>query len=184
MTDLGSHFTPLVSFLTRYNDPETARDIAQDTLLKAWERRESLSEMSPIALRRWLTTVAKRVSIDQMRKSVRYPVTLAGDFSFDLEADAGKRPIGVGIDLLLEVSEEVEEDPECVFSDRALQETRLFLLHIPAPLRNAARSLLSGMSPREFHEVTGINHNTAKVQQYRCRLLLKERLTTMGLVAE
>ena len=56
-------------FLGRVADPELARDLVQETFLRAWRR---LSEVAPLAdarQRAWIFTVARNLAIDSYRAS-------------------------------------------------------------------------------------------------------------------
>jgi RNA polymerase sigma-70 factor (ECF subfamily) len=56
-------------FLGRVADPELARDLVQETFLRAWRR---LSEVGPLPAdrqRAWLFTVARNLAIDSYRTS-------------------------------------------------------------------------------------------------------------------
>ncbi|WP_414858575.1 sigma-70 family RNA polymerase sigma factor [Nocardioides sp. Root151] len=53
-------------------DRGRAEDVVQETLLRAWRHPEVLARSSGSA-RGWLLTVARRITIDEWRSSVRHP---------------------------------------------------------------------------------------------------------------
>jgi RNA polymerase sigma factor (sigma-70 family) len=62
------HMPAIYDFLARYlRDPSTAEDLAQNTFLRAWERRETLSE--PGGVRAWLFTIAHNLATNQLTRS-------------------------------------------------------------------------------------------------------------------
>lgn len=61
---------PLVSYLLRRTGRlEDARDLAQETFLRAWERRATFRPSEPVAP--WLFTIASRLATDAWRKRSR-----------------------------------------------------------------------------------------------------------------
>jgi RNA polymerase sigma factor (sigma-70 family) len=66
----AEYFPRLVRMLGQIcPDRETAQDIAQETLVRVWERPELLDPSRPAWP--WLRTVARRIAIDQMRGTAR-----------------------------------------------------------------------------------------------------------------
>ena len=64
-------------FLGRVADPELARDLVQETFLRAWRR---LSEVGPLPAdrqRAWLFTVARNLAIDSYRAGATHQATEA-----------------------------------------------------------------------------------------------------------
>lgn len=69
------HGHALYRLALRYTlgDGEAARDLVQETLLRAWKHMNRLTP-DPAALRPWLFTVARRIAIDGLReRSSRAP---------------------------------------------------------------------------------------------------------------
>ena len=67
--------------INRCNDKELAADVAQDTWLKIWTKRQSVEFRSTAEFRSWIFQIAKRRLIDCQRKTGRNPETgiLDGD---------------------------------------------------------------------------------------------------------
>lgn len=82
------HGGTLFRFLLRltHGDVHRSEDIYQETLIRAWRHpqacRESLSSGPG-----WLITVARRISIDQMRAAARRPDLVRGDQQLGEAAD-------------------------------------------------------------------------------------------------
>ncbi|HWS35973.1 MAG TPA: sigma-70 family RNA polymerase sigma factor [Actinoplanes sp.] len=71
---------PLQRYLMRltHGQMETAEDLLQETMLRAWRRMDELpSEAEP--LRRWLFTVARNLTIDAARARLARPVEVSGE---------------------------------------------------------------------------------------------------------
>jgi RNA polymerase sigma-70 factor, ECF subfamily len=54
-------------FLGRVADPELARDLLQETFLRAWRRLSEIAQLAPDRQRAWLFTVARNLAIDSYR---------------------------------------------------------------------------------------------------------------------
>jgi RNA polymerase sigma-70 factor (ECF subfamily) len=77
------HGPPIRSFLTRLTGgaPEQAEDLLQETMMRAWRHLESVPRDDEEA-RRWLYTVARRITVDAVRMRKNRPVEV---FLYDLE---------------------------------------------------------------------------------------------------
>lgn len=77
---VGRHGTALFRFLLRLTngDRERSEDIYQETLLRAWRHPECCQE-SAWSSRQWLFTVARRVSIDQLRAAAVRPAAVSDE---------------------------------------------------------------------------------------------------------
>jgi RNA polymerase sigma-70 factor, ECF subfamily len=54
-------------FLGRVADPELARDLVQETFLRAWRRLPEIAPLSADRQRAWIFTVARNLAIDSYR---------------------------------------------------------------------------------------------------------------------
>ena len=63
------------SIASRYVDRETAYDVAQQTFVKAWEKR--LSIKSGEAFAKWIATIATHQAIDALRSSKKHPTPIS-----------------------------------------------------------------------------------------------------------
>ncbi|GAB4176404.1 MAG: sigma-70 family RNA polymerase sigma factor [Geothermobacteraceae bacterium] len=66
--------------LVRVGKPDLAEDLVQDTLIAAWQARESFAGRS--SARTWLVAILKRKVIDHFRRSWRH-VDLPGELTID-----------------------------------------------------------------------------------------------------
>jgi RNA polymerase sigma-70 factor (ECF subfamily) len=71
---------PLRRYLLRltHGQHETAEDLLQETMLRAWRKMEELP-LEAEALRRWLFTVARNLAIDAARAKLARPVEVSGE---------------------------------------------------------------------------------------------------------
>src|SRR3569833_2601776 len=90
------HAPGLVQYLTRLTrgDLHRAEDIAQETVLRAWRHPEARTRDGEWN-RRWLTTVARNIAIDQIRAGNARPTEVA-----DEQIDLRPQPVN-NIDRLV-----------------------------------------------------------------------------------
>ncbi|WP_306204626.1 sigma-70 family RNA polymerase sigma factor [Actinoplanes sp. RD1] len=71
---------PLLRYLKRltHGRPESAEDLLQETMLRAWRNVDELPE-SDESVRRWLFTVARNLTIDAVRARTARPVEVGQD---------------------------------------------------------------------------------------------------------
>jgi RNA polymerase sigma-70 factor (ECF subfamily) len=71
---------PLRRFLLRHahGHPETAEDLLQETMLRAWRKMAELPD-NATSIRRWLFTVARNLAIDAARARQSRPVEVCGE---------------------------------------------------------------------------------------------------------
>jgi len=82
------HGPALLSFLLwlTHGDPERSEDIYQETLLRAWRHPECYQQ-GAWSSRKWLFTVAQRISIDQLRAAAVRPVLVSDARQLDVTCD-------------------------------------------------------------------------------------------------
>jgi RNA polymerase sigma-70 factor (ECF subfamily) len=70
---------PLRRFLFRHTHghAETAEDLLQETMLRAWRKMAELPD-NAVSIRRWLFTVARNLAIDAARARQSRPVEVSG----------------------------------------------------------------------------------------------------------
>lgn len=73
------HERPLRAFLTRMAGPQVADDVAQEAFLKAWRFAAQYDGQARYST--WLTRIAWRCRIDQVRKERRFEVPPIGGLS-------------------------------------------------------------------------------------------------------
>ncbi|WP_156725117.1 sigma-70 family RNA polymerase sigma factor [Streptomyces apocyni] len=73
------HGPALLGFLHRLTlgDRQRAEDLAQETLLRAWQHPEALRS-DHASIRPWLFTVARRLAIDARRQRLARPLEVSG----------------------------------------------------------------------------------------------------------
>ncbi len=87
------HAAPLWGYVVSLTgDPAAAHDIVQETLLRAWRTPPSLDPTAG-SVRSWLFTVARRLVIDDYRRSRARPETLTDDVPDRPGADHGERVV-------------------------------------------------------------------------------------------
>ncbi|GAA1945025.1 sigma-70 family RNA polymerase sigma factor [Kitasatospora viridis] len=69
------HAGPLLGFVMHLvdGDRQRAEDVVQETLLRAWRHADQLTGEQHASLRPWLVTVARRIVIDNHRRSLARP---------------------------------------------------------------------------------------------------------------
>jgi RNA polymerase sigma-70 factor, ECF subfamily len=82
------HGAALLRFLLRltHGDRERSEDIYQETLLRAWNHPECYQEGAWLS-RKWLFTVARRISIDQLRATAVRPALVSDERQLDVARD-------------------------------------------------------------------------------------------------
>ncbi|MFG1605055.1 sigma-70 family RNA polymerase sigma factor [Actinoplanes sp. NPDC049265] len=76
----AAHARPLRRYLMRLTNgsAETAEDLLQETMLRAWRHRDALPAGAE-PLRRWLFTVARNLTIDAVRAGRARPAEVSDD---------------------------------------------------------------------------------------------------------
>jgi RNA polymerase sigma-70 factor (ECF subfamily) len=82
------HGAALLSFLLwlTHGNPERSEDIYQETLLRAWKHPECYQHGAQSS-RKWLLTVAQRISIDQLRAAAVRPALVNDPRQLDVISD-------------------------------------------------------------------------------------------------
>lgn len=164
---LSIHWASVVAYVTRMTgDGELARDIAQETFLKTWERREQWQGGS---VRGYLLRIARNLMLDQFRRR-----------------DAGERALSRS-DIADRPS---PATPEQVFRNTEINQRVVAVIETLSPRRREAFTLiyLRGLSYREAAEVMDVaektvgNHLSAALEELRKKLSpLIEREAGVGL---
>jgi RNA polymerase sigma-70 factor (ECF subfamily) len=153
---LEEHIDRLYHFCLRLSrNHHMAEDIAQETLLRAWRRRQDLR--NPQAARVWLFTIATNIWRDRLRRG-RYEATLSpsdGDI-----VDRGGQPP----ERRLAAREEL--DVVLALVDTLPERQRQVLwLHA-----------IEGLSQAEIAEVLHIERDTVKVNLHHARRAMRRKL--------
>lgn len=148
--------------LRRLNDPESAEDAVQDTLLRAYRALPSFS--GDLALRAWLHRILTNVCYD--------------------EGNRRRRHLGM--------IERVEAEPQPVVPDAAeeaiLHDTVRVMASALQELPDSYREALvlryvDGLSFREVADVTGISEENARARVHRGRQALSKVLSKLAVMA-
>ncbi|WP_127509557.1 sigma-70 family RNA polymerase sigma factor [Actinoplanes solisilvae] len=72
---IDTHWMPLTRFVLPFTrgQQQAAEDVVQETVIRAWKNLDQLPD-SPDGTRRWLMTVARRILIDQARRTKTRPI--------------------------------------------------------------------------------------------------------------
>jgi RNA polymerase sigma-70 factor, ECF subfamily len=82
------HGAALLRFLLwlTHGDRERSEDIYQETLLRAWKHPECYQQGAGLS-RKWLFTVARRISIDQLRATAVRPALVSDEWQLEVACD-------------------------------------------------------------------------------------------------
>jgi RNA polymerase sigma-70 factor (ECF subfamily) len=149
---------PLMTFVLRLTagNREQAEDVVQETMVRAWReaRRLDLSEPS---LMPWLSTVARRIVIDDHRRKQARPIETA-------DADLANLPA----------------DDETAAADRRLVVTEALLALSPAHRQVLNETILRDRTVNQAAEVLGIPVGTVKSRVYYALRALQVVLAERG----
>ncbi len=140
--------------------PADADDLVQETMLKAYRSWDQYALGTNA--RGWLLTILRNSFINEYRRRVRHPETVAVE---TLE------PVAV-------FPEVQDEDPEGSFFDRLVDEEVLRAIDaLPEAFREAVvLSDVEGLSYQEVARILGVPVGTVKSRLFRARRLLQARL--------
>jgi RNA polymerase sigma-70 factor, ECF subfamily len=157
----------LYSAALRYTkNPEDARDLLQDTYLKAFSSFHQFEEGTN--LRAWLYRVLTTTFINTYRKGQRQPQISNGELEDWQVAEAQSHTSDLGKSAEVEALENLPDSD----IKRALQE-------IPEDFRIAVYLAdVEGFSYKEIAEIVGVPSGTVMSRLHRGRKLLREKLAT------
>jgi len=145
-------------------NPEDARDLVQDTYLKAFNSFHQFEEGTN--LRAWLYRVLTTTFINSYRKDQRRPQLAAGELEDWQLAEAQSHTSDLGKSAEVEALENLPDSD----IKRALQE-------IPEEFRMAVYLAdVEGFSYKEIAEIVGVPAGTVMSRLHRGRKLLREKL--------
>lgn len=155
----------LLNFAGRMlSDRDEAEDIVQDTFIKVWNQRSSVTEVT--ALSAWLYTMTKNACLDVLRKRSRHateshdPATLAEVVeSLPREASAGQSPA-----FAAEFSATVNGLQQ-VLDDLPVEQKTAWLLYE-----------VQGASYSEIASIMSISTSSVRGKIYRARLAITEKM--------
>ena len=146
--------------LKMLGDEEEAKDIVQDTFLKAWEH---IGQYDPdYALSTWLYTIASRLCMTRMKRMRRLA------------------PLPEDEHVLRRYMNEMDGQRQLENSELAAI-VRVLAEGLGAKQRVVfTLSHLEGLDNREIEERTGLNARQVKSNLYAARQIIRERLKRMG----
>jgi RNA polymerase sigma-70 factor (ECF subfamily) len=149
-------------FLGRVADPELARDLVQETFLRAWRRLSEIGSLPEDAQRAWIFTVARNLAIDSYRAdAARRAAEVA------LRQDAATRETTVaGPHLHAELGEQVARLDAAI---RGLPEEQRVILSM---------ATAGGLTSRQIGEALGEPPGTVR---YRLSQARKQLATALDL---
>lgn len=153
---------PVFGFLmTLVRDRDTAEDLAQETFLRAWKKRQSLDTSKNV--KAWLFTVAKNVALDSFKKKKELPFVLFETESHENHLEDIPDAMLLPDELLIQA--EGRGDVEKTLAMLSPRDQALLLLVYRDEL-----------SLSEAAAVFGVPYNTLKSQHRRALLALKTAL--------
>lgn len=153
-------------------DREEARDLAQETFVRAYEGIETFN--TRMSFRSWLYRIGTNAAIDHLRRRGRFT-----DVPVEIAVAAGEAPRGGGgMGVVIELRGSEEDIPENVSLSR---ETAGIVWDALDGLPDNYRAVIvlhhmEGLSYSEIGKVLGVPRNTAKTWGHRARGLLCETL--------
>jgi RNA polymerase sigma-70 factor, ECF subfamily len=149
-------------FLGRVADPELARDLVQETFLRAWRRLSEIGSLPEGAQRAWIFTVARNLAIDSYRADAARRAAEAA-----LRQDAATRETTVaGPHLHAELGEQVARLDAAI---RGLPEEQRVILSM---------ATAGGLTSRQIGEALGEPPGTVR---YRLSQARKQLATALDL---
>jgi RNA polymerase sigma-70 factor (ECF subfamily) len=142
------------------NDPHTAEDLAQETVLRAWRHRERLRDEQ--AARVWLFRITVNLWRDELRRT-RSPVARAGS----LEDHAGAEVADVSVLPALRLISEKEELARALQAMNALPPRQRQVLYLSA---------CEGLASAEIAAVLDITVNAVKANLSLARKSMRQLL--------
>jgi RNA polymerase sigma-70 factor (ECF subfamily) len=152
-------------------DREEARDLAQETFVRAFEGIETFN--TRMLFRSWLYRIGTNASIDHLRRRAR-----SRDLPVEIAVAAGGNTGRQGYGVVIELPGPASEIPENVSMSN---ETSGLVWEAVEELPEKYRAVvvlhhMEGMSYAEIGKVMGVPRNTAKTWGHRARGLLCESL--------
>lgn len=136
------------------DNPEEARDVAQDTFIRAYTHLDSFHSDQPF--RPWLLRIASNLCLDRLRRARRQPLPLLDAF---VDANPANDPAATAIE----------------------RDRQVALRRAIAALPDEYRLLivlahLQQRSYQEIMQITGLSLTLVKNRLYRARLMLREAM--------
>ena len=160
-------------------DTADAEDIVQDTMLKAWERREQWPQIRNIES--WLTQICKNLALDHKKRRSRI-VPLTTD---EQQPSAIiNPPLGPKGRFTLEESSIINHQSTVINHQSSILDSHSSIIHLisqlPPPQDDIVRLRdIEGYSYREIAEQLNLSEDQVRVYLHRARTRLREQYTTL-----
>lgn len=134
---------------------EEAEDITQDTLLRVWEQRDSLTDIR--SLEAYVLTIGHRLAIDRTRRAETSNLSIE-----EAEVDAP--------DSSPDAQEQLEHKER-------LRRVHEVFNSLPPPQRTVIQLRdIEGKSYRDIADITGLTEDNVKVTLHRARQAVKQEI--------
>lgn len=152
---------PLMTFVMRLTggNRQQAEDVVQETMVRAWREADRLDLSGP-SLMPWLTTVARRIVIDDHRRKQARPIETADTELANLPAD-----------------------DDTAAADRRLIVTEALLALSPLHRQVLNETILRDRTANQAAEVLGIPVGTVKSRVYYALRALAVVLAERGVIS-
>jgi RNA polymerase sigma-70 factor (ECF subfamily) len=153
-------------------DTADAEDIVQDTMLKAWERREQWPQIRNIES--WLTQICKNLALDHKKKRSRIvPLTTINHPSSIINQQSSilNPPLGPSGRFTLEESSIINHQSSSIIH---------LISQLPPPQDDIVRLRdIEGYSYREIAQQLNLSEDQVRVYLHRARTRLREQYTAL-----
>ena len=142
-----------------------AEDVVQETMMKVWNRRGEWQQIE--SMEAFCLTICRNVSLDKLRRMDRQVLSLE-----DTPTEAG------GYDPI-DHSHSANPEQQAVQRDR-LQQVRRIISQLPEKQRSCMQLRdIEGKSYRDIAEILGITEQQVKVNIFRARQTVKEKMMSV-----
>ena len=166
-------------------DTADAEDIVQDTMLKAWERREQWPQIRNIEA--WLTQICKNLALDHKKKRSRIvPLTTINHPSSIINQQSSilNPPLGPSGRFTLEESTILHHPSSIIHHPSSILDSHSSIIHLisqlPPPQDDIVRLRdIEGYSYREIAQQLNLSEDQVRVYLHRARTRLREQYTAL-----
>ena len=142
-------------------NPADAEDVVQETMMKVWSRREQWNQIESIEA--FCLTICRNVALDKMRRMDHQ------EQSLDATIDAADR------------SHFSNPEEQAIQRDR-VRMVRQLIAQLPEKQRSCMQLRdIEGKSYKEIAEVLGITEQQVKINIFRARQTIKEKVFSLFL---
>jgi RNA polymerase sigma factor (sigma-70 family) len=159
LEDFKSTILPLKNKLFRFansilEDEDMSKDVVQETMIKAWEKRSEFNRI--VNIEAWCMTLTRNFALDKLRS--KHHKTMSLNVDYDQEYMDPSPYLQAELGNTMEVI-------DAIIGHLPLKQKETFHLRD-----------VDGMSYQEIAEITGYNINDVKVNIFRARKKIKNSL--------